>query len=373
MNQSNHPVHAPSNLLSGERPAFPASALPVNQQRADPAAPLMVLKIDVDTYRGTREGVPNLVRLLQEKQAHATFLFSLGPDHTGWAMRRVFRPGFFSKVSRTSVVEHYGIKTLLYGTLLPGPDIGKRCAAQMQAVATAGFECGIHTWDHVYWHDQVRTRDAAWAHTQMQRSNQRFEQIFGHAPATHGAAGWQMSEHAFAELDAMGIAYASDGRARLDARGAMCDPQAGPYKLALPGAANEVANGTANGPPNRAQAANGAPSARRCIQMPTTLPTLDEILGCEIDGQLLTPSNVARHLLQLTQENRRDHVYTLHAELEGQKLAPVFAELISGWQRQGYRCVTMGEYYQQLDVASLPLYPVQWGELPGRSGELIML
>jgi hypothetical protein len=47
----------------------------------------MVLKIDVDTYRGTREGVPNLVRMLKAHQAGATFLFSLGPDHTGWALR----------------------------------------------------------------------------------------------------------------------------------------------------------------------------------------------------------------------------------------------------------------------------------------------
>ncbi|RZA14416.1 MAG: xylanase, partial [Lysobacteraceae bacterium] len=47
--------------------------------------PLLTLKIDVDTYRGTREGVPGLVRMLARHGAGATFLFSLGPDHTGWA------------------------------------------------------------------------------------------------------------------------------------------------------------------------------------------------------------------------------------------------------------------------------------------------
>ena len=87
----------------------------------------LALKIDVDTYRGTREGVLHLVELLRKHEAGATFLFSLGPDHTGRAIKRVFRPGFMKKVSRTSVVEHYGLKTLMYGTLLPGPDIGKRC------------------------------------------------------------------------------------------------------------------------------------------------------------------------------------------------------------------------------------------------------
>ena len=54
---------------------------------------LLALKIDVDTLRGTREGVPNLVMLLKKHGADATFLFSLGPDHTGRAIKRVFRPG----------------------------------------------------------------------------------------------------------------------------------------------------------------------------------------------------------------------------------------------------------------------------------------
>ena len=174
--------------------------------------PVLTLKIDVDTYRGTREGALNLVRLLQKYQANATFLFSLGPDHTGWALRRVFRPGFFQKVSRTSVVEHYGIKTLMYGVLLPAPDIGKTCREQMRAAQAAGFECGIHTWDHVLWQDNVRLRDAVWTQKQMGQSFDRFTEIFGHAPQTHGAAGWQMNEHAFAQLDAFGFAYASDGR-----------------------------------------------------------------------------------------------------------------------------------------------------------------
>ena len=79
----------------------------------------LALKIDVDTFRGTRDAVPRLARTLLRHGAQATFLFSLGPDHTGRAIRRIFRPGFASKVSRTSVVSHYGLTTLLYGTLLP--------------------------------------------------------------------------------------------------------------------------------------------------------------------------------------------------------------------------------------------------------------
>ena len=49
-------------------------------------------------------------------------------------------------------------KTLLYGTLLPGPDIGRRCADIMRAVRDDGFEVGIHCWDHIRWQDGVAGR-----------------------------------------------------------------------------------------------------------------------------------------------------------------------------------------------------------------------
>src|SRR5690242_1584069 len=91
-----------------------------------PAVRTLSLKVDVDTLRGTREGVPRLATLFTQLRIPATFLFSLGPDHTGRALKRVFRPGFLRKVRRTSVASHYGLRTLLYGTLLPGPDIGRK-------------------------------------------------------------------------------------------------------------------------------------------------------------------------------------------------------------------------------------------------------
>jgi peptidoglycan/xylan/chitin deacetylase (PgdA/CDA1 family) len=307
--------------------------------------PLLVLKIDVDTYRGTREGVPNLVRMLKSHGAGATFLFSLGPDHTGWAMRRALRPGFFKKVSRTSVVEHYGFKTLMYGVLLPGPDIGARAAQEMRAARDAGFEVGIHTWDHVLWQDAVKKRGAGWTERMLEKSERRHEQVFDQLPHTHGAAGWQMNAHAFARHDRMGYRYASDGRALLNDDGSLRDREAGPYRL----------------------------RGLKHIQMPTTLPTLDELLGREIGGQVIDNGNIAAHLLKLTQENRRDHVYTLHAELEGQKLAPIFEALLSGWKAQGYQLASMADYYEKIKHAALPEYPLQWGEVPGRSGELIVL
>ena len=43
----------------------------------------IALKVDVDTLRGTLEGVPRLVEILARRRVCATFLFIVGPDHTG--------------------------------------------------------------------------------------------------------------------------------------------------------------------------------------------------------------------------------------------------------------------------------------------------
>ena len=292
----------------------------------------LALKIDVDTFRGTRDGVPRLVEILRRHGADATFLFSLGPDHTGRAIKRVFRPGFLGKVGRTSVLSHYGLLTLLYGTVLPGPDIGRRCAAAMRSVRDAGFEVGIHTWDHVKWQDGVGGADEAWTERQMALARDRFREVFAAEPAVHGAAGWQMNVHAWRRTQRFGFHYGSDSR--------------GTHPF-LPVCRAEIV---------------------ACPQLPTTLPTLDEMIG--VDG--VTPASVAERLLRRTAEPpEHGHVFTLHAELEGRKFLPVFERLLLGWIGQGYRLVSLETMARGLDRDALPRCTVLWGTVPGRTGELI--
>ena len=293
----------------------------------------LALKVDVDTYRGTQRGVPHLVELLKKHGAGATFLFSLGPDHTGRAIKRVFRGGFIGKASRTSVLSHYGLATLLYGTLLPGPDIGRRCAGVMREVRDAGFEVGIHAWDHVKWQDGVPGADAGWTERQMLLSRERFEEIFGEPARAHGAAGWQTNLHALRLTQRLGFDYCSDTRG------------SGPF---IPVWRAEIV---------------------ACPQLPTTLPTLDELIGT----RELTAKNVAEHVLDLTRERpAAGHVYTLHAELEGGKLASAFETMLAGWKSQGYDLVSMRTLAESLDLRSLPRNEIAFGSVAGRSGSLAL-
>ena len=295
---------------------------------------LLALKVDVDTLRGTREGVPRLIEMLRRHDADGTFLFSVGPDHTGREIKRVYRTGFLRKVQRTSVMRHYGLRTLLYGTLLPGPDIGKRAGNVMREARDEGFEVGVHAWDHVGWQDGVTTGGVEWTDGHMQRACESFTDIFKEPPRVHGAAGWQMNVHAMRLTQTLGFEFCSDGRG--------AHPHLPVWKAEL----------------------------IRCPQLPTTLPTLDELIG--EDG--VTEHNAAERLLELTAvaaANGAPQVFTLHAELEGMQLAHVFQRLLSGWKAQGWQLASMRALYETLQPLALPRCEVGPGSVPGRSGTLL--
>ena len=234
----------------------------------------LALKVDVDTDRGTRLGVPNLVADCREFGAPACFLFSLGPDQTGRAITRIFRPGFFQKVSRTSVVSMYGIRTLLNGTLLPAPHIGRRNADVMRAVRDAGFEVGIHCYNHYRWQDYVQTMSLEAVRAEFIAARAEFLRIFGREAHTAGAAGWQSNARSREVYDEAGLLYASDTR---------------------------------NGPPFFPRLDG---RVFKTLEIPSTLPTFDELLGrprvSRRPHRAALPVAPARRPAQRADDPRRD-------------------------------------------------------------------
>jgi peptidoglycan/xylan/chitin deacetylase (PgdA/CDA1 family) len=291
----------------------------------------LALKVDVNTYRGTRDGVPRLIDILKARGAGATFLFTLGPDRSGRAISHLFRPGVFSRAWRNQIVRSYGLRTLFYGTLLPAPDIGAECAGIMRGARDAGFEVGIRAYERVLWQQRAAGADAEWTRRQMDLACARFVEIFGEPARVHGAAGWQMNLHAYRLTQRLAFDYCSDTRGKR--------PFVPIYNAEI------IA----------------------CPQLPTTLPTLDELIG--VDG--LTADTVADHVLQLSRTGPPSgHVYTLHAELEGMKLAPAFERLLAGWRAAGCELVSLRDYFAALEPKALPRHVVTADEFPGRSGTL---
>lgn len=281
----------------------------------------IALKIDVDTYRGTLSGVPALIEILQRHNAGGTFFFSLGPDHSG-------REELSSSLGR-----YYGLSTRLYGRLLPGPNIGTRCSEKLRQASNAGFETGIHAWDRVGWEQKVHQAGNPWIEAEMSKSCNRFAEIFAEMPRAHAAAGWRMNRHALRLTQRLGFSYASDCRGNH------------PFIPVIDG---EIVT---------------------CPQLPTTLPTLDEILmlepGC-------SPDQAADRILQLSCAIVGDHVFTLRAELEGMKFCSAFERLLNEWKNRDYQLVALRDIHSRLDQHQLPLHVVRFAEIPGRAGPRMM-
>ena len=291
----------------------------------------LALKIDIDTDRGTRLGVPNLVRDLQEFEVPACFLFSLGPDQTGRAITRIFRPGFFKKVSRTSVVKLYGIRTLLNGTLLPAPHIGRRNTRILREVRDAGHEVGIHCFNHYRWQDYVNRMSLDAIRAEFIAARAEFLRIFGTEAQTAGAPGWQSNARSRQIYDEAGLLYSSDVRGT------------SPFFPRIGG------------------------QVFKTLEIPSTLPTFDELLGRpEYPEDKIVP-----HYMSLLREDR-PNVFTLHAEIEGMGKRPLFRALLAECYNAGVQFIRLDDLARELlsNHASIPVGDQLAAEIDGRSGNV---
>lgn len=289
----------------------------------------LALKVDVDTDRGTQLGVPSLAADCREFDIPACFLFSLGPDQTGRAVTRIFRPGFFKKVSRTSVVQLYGVRTLLNGTLLPAPHIGRRHPDILRAVRDAGFEVGIHCYNHYRWQDHVQKMSLDAVRAEFGAARAEFRRIFGGEAHTAGAAGWQSNARSREVYDEAGLLYASDTRNGL------------PFFPRVDG------------------------RVFKTLEIPSTLPTLDELLGRPEypDGRIVS------HYLSLLRPDQ-PNVLTIHAEIEGLGKRDLFRALLRAGTGSGVQFIRLDDLARELlaDRAALPVRDQVLAPIDGRSG-----
>jgi undecaprenyl phosphate-alpha-L-ara4FN deformylase len=285
------------------------------------------LRVDADTLRGTREGVPALCRLLAESGLRASFFFSLGPDNMGRHLWRLTRPPFLAKMLRSRAPSLYGWDILLRGTLWPGPMIGEKAAGPIRRAAREGHEIGLHAWDHHAWQSGLERMSREEIRGDLRRGAERLAEITGRPPTCSAAAGWRCDERTLLEKARLDLDYNSDCRGR---------------SVFLP-----VVEGETLPQP----------------QVSTTLPTYDELIGRE--G--LDDEGYNGHVLSLLRPEGLN-VLTVHAEVEGRSRLGLFGRFLEETRARGVEIVPLGELLGESPPPEFA--PVVQGEVPGREGRV---
>jgi undecaprenyl phosphate-alpha-L-ara4FN deformylase len=257
------------------------------------------LRVDVDTFRGTRDGVPRLLQTLDARGVTATFFFTLGPDNMGRHVWRLARPRFLAKMIRSRAASLYGWDILLAGTCWPGRKIGAALGDVLRDTERGRHEVGFHAWDHHRWQVAASRMTALELRAELERGVDSFAAVLGRRPDCSAAAGWICNERVLEAKQALGFRYNSDCRGR-----SIFVPVVGGRELAP--------------------------------QIPTTLPTYDEAVGR--DG--VTEASYGAWLLDQIRPGALN-VLTIHAEVEGIRCASLFHTFLGECAARGIRVVPL--------------------------------
>ncbi len=266
------------------------------------------LRIDVDTVRGYKNGVIPLLNLLKRLNIKASFFIPTGYDTPFRTLPRFLKErGFPRRV--------FKLRKSFYYKILSSEDLALRKI--IRQIRYDGHELNLHGYRHFDWQLQLGSWTQRRVEKEMHHAIENFKSLTGSLPRSFAAPGWVAKKEVFLAEENFNFDYCSDTRG------------ISPF---YPIIGNRLI-GT--------------------LQIPVTLPTLDELI---ILGD---PKNL------LNIDVRGDDVYCAHAEFDGMRYIRIFELFLEKNLQKGYRFIPLYDMIRYL--VKIPSSHITQRNIPGRT------
>jgi hypothetical protein len=240
----------------------------------------------------------------------------MGPDASGRAILQLVKnPRFLKKMLRTNASRLYGIKTALYGSLLPSPMIALSFPELVEQIISGGHEVEFHAWDHRRWQDELYKRSSEWIEDWFEKGIEAYRKLVKKDPSSFGAPSWLIDDRVLEISRKYPFRYLSCTRAKE------------PFIHEISG----------------------------LMEIPSDLPCFEEIGVAQ---------GVPR-ILDILKDGGM-HILPVHAEVEGGIWDKYFIELCERALSMDFQILPLSEIRILLESEALPVRKYRMELLPGR-------
>ena len=169
------------------------------------------LRVDVESDKGIKEGVPKLLDLLKEHNIKASFYLVMGGESNILELLKYRNlkntnsmSGFLSGDNRK--VKLWSLKDKLRMAFFP-KDFVRNNLDILKRILKEGHELGIHGWKHREW---TRGLDTINIRKAIRKAKEKYEKIFGKYPISFASPGFNINEKVLKILEEEGFKYISD-------------------------------------------------------------------------------------------------------------------------------------------------------------------
>lgn len=161
------------------------------------------LRVDLESYKGIKEGIPKLLDLLKKYNIKASFYVSMGGESNISDILK-YRDKIRSSSERT--IKVWSLKDKIRIVLMP-KDFVKENLEVLKRIINEGHELGVHGWKHREWTRGLRKINIE---DTIKKSLDKYEKLFDEQPISFSSPGFNINDHVLEILEKNSVKFISD-------------------------------------------------------------------------------------------------------------------------------------------------------------------